>query len=152
MSSRDFAAPQLGLIFCALLALIVGACASGSGSSAEERFAAHLDECTAQYGFDPDATEGVGERELAPNEREWRACAYSGVETGLIPDSAVPDAYRRLIAEDRVLTEAVGAGTITREERRERIEELFAAIAEEEAQMRDTEAARMRMVINGLRP
>jgi ABC-type amino acid transport substrate-binding protein len=144
-------AARLGLILCALLALILAACASGTGSSAEERFAAHLDQCTVQYGFDPDATEGVGERELAPNEREWRACAYSGVETGLIPGSAVPDAYRRLIAEDQVLTDAVAAGTITRQERRARLEELFAAIAEAEAQMRDAEAARMRMVINGLR-
>lgn len=151
MSGRDFAAARLGLALGALLALILGACASGAGSSAEERFAAHLDECTAQHGFDPDATAGVGERELAPNEREWRACAYSGVETILIPDSSVPDAYRRLIAEDRVLTDAVGAGTMTRQQRRERIEQLFAGISEEEARMRDAEAARMRLVVNGLR-
>lgn len=151
MSSRNFAAARLGSVLGALLALILGACAADSGPSAEQRFAAHLEECTAQYGFDPDATAAVGERELAPNELEWRACAYSGVETILIPDSSVPDAYRRLIAEDQVLTEAVGAGTITRQERRERIEQAFAMIAEEEAQMRDAEAAQMRMVVNGLR-
>jgi hypothetical protein len=151
MSSRDFAAAQLWLVLGALLALILGACASGTGTSAEERFAAHLDECTARYGFDPDATAAVGDRELAPNEREWRACAYAGVDTILIPNSSVPDAYRRLVDEDRVLTEAVAAGTITRQERRERIDQLFALIGEEEAQMREAEAAQMRMVINGLR-
>ena len=143
----------LGLVALAL-ALALAACTSApapTDTSIRERFKAYLDQCTAQYGYNPDAVRGVGEHELAPNERAWRECAYQGVKMILIPNSSVPDLYRILIAEDRTMTNQISAGTLTRQERRNRIEQLFAEIASEDVQMGAQEAARMRVAVDGLR-
>ena len=142
----------VGLVF--VVALTLEACASASGTAdtpPAERFRAYLDQCTAQYGYSPDAVQGVGEHELAPNELAWRACAYKGIETVLIPRASMPDLYRLLITEDRAMTEAVTVGTMTRQQRRDRIEKLFAEVSSQETEMQAQEAAQMRLAVDGLR-
>lgn len=84
-------------------------------------------DCTAAHGYDPD-TIAVDENALAPGEREWRRCVYAAIESRVIPQTPVPEAYRSLIAEDRTMTEAVAAGALTRSARRARLEDRAAEI------------------------
>ena len=74
----------------------------------------HMAECTKPYGYDPEAAAKLGSNVLGPGEREWRGCVYQGIETYLIPRTLSPDVYRRAIAEDRKMTEAVANGEMTR--------------------------------------
>ncbi len=120
---------------------VLAACASQQGATtqeksrielANEQLVAELDQCSARHDTDP-RTATVGENELAPREREWRACAYEGIRAILVPASAVPEVYDELIAEDEALTDQVEAGEITRTERRARLDQLREEIAAKEA-------------------
>ena len=132
------------LLAVGLVAAFVAGCAAqgpAKSSSAEPalkeasaNFQTYLDGCTSKFGYDPKNATGLGEHELAPGERAWRLCAYKGVNDILVPASNQPELYRRLISEDRLLTDQVEAGVITRDERKAKIEQ---GIAEIEAAERD---------------
>ncbi|HSE90224.1 MAG TPA: hypothetical protein VLJ79_28710 [Candidatus Binatia bacterium] len=62
------------------------------------------------------------------HEREWRGCVYQGIEKYLIPRTLSPDLYRRAIAEDRKMTEAVANGQMTRAQRQARVQQLLEEI------------------------
>jgi len=118
---------------------ILSACATSQEAPApynpsqiEPAIAARMTECTATYGYDPDAPI-VEEAALAPGEREWRACVYEAIQTEIIPVTRAPDAYRQLIAEDTAMTEAVAEGRLTRDARRARLDQLAAEIRAAEA-------------------
>jgi hypothetical protein len=106
--------------------------------------------CTATFHYDPKAPD-LPERALAPGEREWRACARRAVLDDIVPDSSVPDLYRRLVADDEQMTEAIAAGTLTRSERTARLEASITKIraaetqAAEERQRRQMEALKTQM-------
>jgi hypothetical protein len=85
----------------------------------------YLKQCTARHGYDPEATAGLGPHTLGAGEREWRECVYRGLEQYLIPSTQSPAVYRKAIEEDREMTASVAAGTMTRSERRTRIEALL---------------------------
>ena len=106
------------LVLLALASLVSGCATSESGST---KVLAALDDdlkaCTARHGYDPAQTASLGAHELAASERAWRACVYQGVEAHVIPKAFAPDAYRKLIARDRELTDQVAAGKITRADR-----------------------------------
>lgn len=92
----------------------------------------HLDGCTLATGSDPFEPSDAGDYELLPNERAWLDCAYDGVETIMIPNTAVPDMYRRLIAESRALTDLVERGEVSRQQRKARIDALVDDIEDAE--------------------
>jgi hypothetical protein len=88
----------------------------------------HMAECTQRYGFDPEAGSKLGSNVLGPGEREWRDCVYQGIEKYVIPRTLSPDAYRRAIAEDRNMTEAIAKGEMTRAQREVRVKQMLEEI------------------------
>jgi hypothetical protein len=101
----------------------------------QKQLLAALQDCTERYGYDPDQTAGVGEKALAPNELPWRQCAYDAVRTYAEAHPSLNELYMQLINEDIAMTKAIQDGTLTRSQRRARIEEFLAEIrAAEDAQ------------------
>ena len=88
----------------------------------------HMAECTKRYGYDPDAGSKLGANILGPGEREWRGCVYQGIEKYLIPRTLSPDVYRRAIADDRKMTEAIAKGQMTRAQRQARVQQILEEI------------------------
>ena len=88
----------------------------------------HMTECTKRYGYDPEAGAKLGLTVLGPGEREWRDCVYQGIEKYLIPRTLSPDVYRRAIAEDRKMTEAIATGEMTRAQRQIRVQQMLEEI------------------------
>ena len=88
----------------------------------------HMAQCTKSYGYDPDAGSKLGANVLGPGEREWRDCVYQGIEKYLIPRTLSPDVYRRAIAEDRKMTEAIAKGEMTRAQRQARVQQMLEEI------------------------
>jgi hypothetical protein len=88
----------------------------------------HMTECTKRYGYDPEAGAKLGSNVLGPGEREWRDCVYQGIEKYLIPRTLGPDVYRRAIAEDRKMTEAIATGEMTRAQRQIRVQQMLEEI------------------------
>jgi hypothetical protein len=121
------------LVLLALALLVTGCATSGPGSA---RGLAPLDEsmkaCTARHGYDPAQAGALGPHELAASERAWRACVYAGVEAHVIPQAFAPDAYRRLIARDRELSDQVAAGKITRAYRGRALSAAFEEVDRDE--------------------
>jgi len=97
---------------------------SADNSAANEDVAAILrdvgEQCTAMHGYDWRNPGDIGQSELAPGEKAWRDCVYAGIRRDVIPRSAVPEDYERIIAEDQQFTRAIEAGTMTRDERWQR--------------------------------
>jgi hypothetical protein len=110
--------------------LFAAACGSGSRDigAARADFREHAAQCTAQYGYSPEAGAALGSFELGASERPWRQCVYDGIERYLVSSSLTPEIYRKAIAEDRVLTDGVAAGRTTRAQRAERVGQLLADI------------------------
>jgi hypothetical protein len=118
------------------LGLILAACANEGGASrpespiiaAREQLLADLGQCGRTYGYDPNATAGIAENQLAPHELQWRQCAYDAADKY---EQAVPvlaPRYQQLVNEDITMTNAIQAGAMTRSQRRQRIEALIAQI------------------------
>src|SRR5262249_121401 len=93
-----------------------------------QQLVAALKECTGTYGYDPDQTAGIAENALAPNELSWRQCAYDAVRAYAKEHPSLDDLYTELINQDIAMTSAIQQGTLTRSERRARIEALLAQI------------------------
>jgi hypothetical protein len=110
--------------------LFAAACGSGSRDivAARADFREHAAQCTAQYGYSPEAGAALGPFELGASERPWRECVYRGIDQYLVSSSLTPEIYSKAIAEDRALTDAVAAGRTTRAQRAERIRQLLADI------------------------
>lgn len=127
------------------VAAAVSACGGQSDQSASsearpiegrDKLVADLRQCTQVHGYDPQDTAGIAENALAPNELPWRQCAYDAVRDYEDSHPAMRERYEQLIAEDIQMTTAVQQGTMTRSQRKARIEELVAQIkAAEEAQI-----------------
>ena len=88
----------------------------------------YMTECTKRYGYDPEAGSKLGSNVLGPGEREWRGCVYQGIEKYLITRTLSPDVYRRAIAEDRKMTEAIATGEMTRAQRQIRVQQMLEEI------------------------
>ncbi|HEY2919500.1 MAG TPA: hypothetical protein VGK77_10960 [Candidatus Binatia bacterium] len=139
MKAEDNATASLqAVIATVVLSLITAACSVSNGSkdvagtreivTARGQLDDHMAECTKRYGYDPEAGSKLGSNVLGPGEREWRGCVYQGIETYLIPRTLSPDAYRRAIAEDRKMTEAVAKGELTRAQRQARVQQMLEEI------------------------
>jgi hypothetical protein len=137
----------------------------GSGSSpqssltaARQQLVADLQQCTQTYDYDPRNVAGVPENKLAPNELEWRQCGYDAVRKYSHTQPTLSGRYDQLINEDITMTNAVQAGTMTRSQRRERLQTLIeqikraeesqaeAAAGDQAQQMED-----VRRVVDGMR-
>jgi len=93
-----------------------------------QELVADLKVCTGRFGYDPNQTAGVAENALAPNELPWRQCAYEAVRAYAQEHPSLSGLYTQLINEDITMTTAIQQGTLTRSERRARIEALLTQI------------------------
>ena len=102
--------------------------------AARDRLVADLQQCTQAHGYDPHDAASLPETALAPNELPWRQCAYDAVRAYAQSHPSLRGMYEQLIAEDIAMTTAIQQGTMTRTQRRQRIDALVAQIkaAEEE--------------------
>jgi hypothetical protein len=111
---------------------VCSAADKGKQKAPEEALKSHMEQCTAKYGFDPDKTQGLGERELGKGEEDWRSCVYEGIRKLVAPASAVPKLYADLIEQDRGLTESIKKGEMTRSERKQKNVALIEEIKRQE--------------------
>jgi antitoxin component of MazEF toxin-antitoxin module len=128
MRPRKTVVARLKKILGAAVLALSAACATTPSqdiAAARQDLDAYRAQCTARYGYDPDASSSLGPHVLGAGEREWRECVYQGMEKYLIPNSQTPEAYRKAIAEDREMTASIAAGKITRAQRRTRVQELL---------------------------
>ncbi len=89
-----------------------------------------LEACRQEAGYIP---LDDGEARLAPGEVAYRACLYAGIEEIVlpaIPHEEVRGWYRALVDDDRMLTDAVSGGRMTRGERQIRLDALWRATGE----------------------
>jgi hypothetical protein len=131
-------ASLLAAIATIVLGLVTAACGVSNGSKdvagtreivrARGQLDDHMAECTKRYGYDPEAGSKLASNLLGPGEREWRGCVYQGIEKYLIPRTLSPDIYRRAIAEDRKMTEAIANGELTRAQRQARVQQMLEEI------------------------
>lgn len=157
MKAGDHAKASLrAAIVTAALAVVVAACGIPSASrdiagtreivTARRQLDGYMAECTKRTGYDPEAASKLGPNVLAPGERKWRECVYQGIEKYLMPRTLSPDVYRRAIAEDRKMTDAIAKGEMTRAQRQARIQELLKEIDKlEEANQAKLEMDRLEM-------
>jgi len=154
----------------ALLLALAAGCTSGSGTAddsaatkantlvdAREKLIAALKDCTGRYNYDPEAP-GLPENALAPNELEWRDCAYAASRDYTRVNTALAIDFTTLIDEDQRLTQQVASGQLTRTERRQRLQPMLDGIRQkEEEQIQSLEsdqehnADMVRQVTDGLR-
>lgn len=125
-------------------ALLMTACAAPANfDESFARFELALAACTDRFGYDPETVGDIGDFQLAENEREWLECAYTGVETHLVPYSAVPELYTELIDEHRALTDGVERGEVTRAAREERVDTVLASIERQEKAFEQAQIKRL---------
>lgn len=155
------------LLFLGCLAIGLSSCGGSQGSSsksqsplaaAHQQLVADLGQCTQKFGYDPNKVAGVAENQLAPNELQWRQCGYDAVRKYASYQPALTGQYEQLINEDISMTSAIQAGTMTRSQRRQRIETLIAQIKsaeENQAQTAEMEqqqqTEQVRQVVDGMR-
>jgi hypothetical protein len=149
------------LLLMPLLAIGITAFSTDSAQSqtpARDQLVADLQGCTKAHGYDPANTAGLGAHELGPNELPWRECAYDAVRRYEQTNPALSSHYDQLINEDITMTNAVQGGSMTRAQRRERLEVLIAQIEEAEKNHvmtmtagSDEETKKVRQVVDGVR-
>jgi hypothetical protein len=140
MSNATVGFPVLAVFIAAL----IGGCSSqgtatdsaaGGLIAARDKLVADIHQCSQRYGYDPNHVQGVAENALAPQELQWRQCAYDATRVYEQGNPAMKSQYEQLIAEDIGMTTAIQQGTMTRSQRRTRIETLVGQIkSAEEAQ------------------
>ena len=112
----------------------------GKMQQAVEAYYERRDECKSIHGYDPDDAGDLGPNELAPNEKAWGQCAYDAVRATLLLETTQPRLYEAAMAEHRTMTDKVGAGLMTRDERETRMFELRKEIREKEIEYLSTAA------------
>ena len=155
------------LLLAVVVAAMIAGCSSqkaaapsaASGTmAARDQLNAELRQCTGRYGYDPEHVTGVAENALAPQELQWRQCAYDAVRAYERSNPALTSRYEQLISEDIQMTTAIQQGTMTRSQRRARVQDLVAQIkSAEEAQAtataaeNDRQAQQVREVVENFR-
>ncbi len=165
MSGRRMRAAWLA----AAVGLVAAGCGSSGGSSggsaaaapvmtARDTLNADLGACTQQFGYDPANQAAIAENALAPNELPWRDCARDAVRRYAGAHPALAGQYQQLIAADIEMTTAIEQGTMTRSERRTRLQAMIADIkAAEDAQVQasqveqEKQMGQVRMVVDNFR-
>jgi hypothetical protein len=167
MKREDMTMRRLfGLLLLIGVTAGVSSCSSQNSSSnsqspfsaAREQLVSDLGQCTQTFGYDPKTITGVAENQLAPHEIEWRQCAYDAVRKYAHAHPTLTGRYEQLINEDITMTNAIQAGSMTRTQRRQRIQALVEQIkgaeqseAQAEAIDQQQETERVRQVVDGMR-
>ncbi len=157
----------IGWLLIAGVAAGLSSCSSQSSTpaaaqnplaAARQQLVADLGQCTKAFGYDPNNVTGVAENQLAPHELQWRQCGYDAVRKYAQPQPALTGQYEQLINEDITMTNAIQSETMTRSQRRQRLEALIAQI--KSAEESQAQAAAMeqqqqmddvRRVVDGMR-
>ena len=154
-------------ILAAGMATALSACTSHSPTTspaqsplaaARQQLVADLGQCTKTFGYDPNNAAGVAENQLAPHEIEWRQCGYDAVRKYAGNQPELTGQYEQLINEDITMTNAIQSGTMTRSQRRQRLEALIAQIksaeesqAQAAAMEQEQQVDQVRQVVDGMR-
>ena len=125
----------MAVVLSAVLAVPFGVVSAKKLSQPGKVMDKRLAECTGKYAYDPNKAEGLGEYDLAPQELEWRRCAYQGVTEIMIPNTRIPDAYRQLIDEDQAMTEKIQRREMTRSQRRARLDQILERVRAQEKEL-----------------
>jgi hypothetical protein len=91
--------------------------------------------CSQRYGYDPARAADVPQNAVAPNELQWRHCIYEALGPYTRANPAMTSMYESLIASDIAMTSAIQQGTMTRSQRKARVEQLVAQIKAAEDKM-----------------
>ncbi len=131
-----------------LVLLIAVACTAPKPSfqTAWQNLLDHWSKCTAEHGYDPRTSSELGKHELGKHERQWRACAYTGIETYMIPATVDPDMFRKLVRLDQEMTNQVERGELSRSARKARIREILGQIRSNEEAHQQARFERLREI------
>jgi len=154
------------LMLVAATATILAACESQTSTTApssnavieaRDQLIAELQQCTQKHGYDPRAA-GLPENALAPNELAWRQCARDAARDYGRAHPSVGGLFNQLVSEDIEMTTAIQNGTMTRSQRRARIEQLVGQIkSAEEAEInaaaaeQERQQEQLRNIVDGAR-
>ncbi len=131
-----------------LILLVVAACTAPKPDfqTAWQSLLDHLSKCTVEQGYDPRTSNELGEHELGKNEGPWRACAYAGIETYMIPATVAPDLFRKLVRLDQEMTDQIARGDLSRTARKSRIKEILGQIRSKEEAYQQAQFERLRQI------
>jgi hypothetical protein len=101
--------------------------ASSGAIAARDQLVADLQQCSQQHGYNPQAS-GLPENALAPNELVWRQCARDAARQYGQAHPSMSSLFNQLVSEDIEMTTAIQNGTMTRSQRRARLEQLIEQI------------------------
>ena len=125
---------------------------------ARDKLVAAVRSCTSRYAYDPDKVTGVSATALAPQELQWRQCAYDAARTYGTTNRQLSGMYEQLINEDIQMTTAIQQGSMTRSARRARNEQQLARIRKAEEQQineaataQDRQTQQVQQIVNGMR-
>ncbi len=108
-----------------------------SRDDTDQAFSKFLSQCTAKTGYDPNNSEITDEYTLAKGERDFLDCAYTGIETNIIPESYIPDQYKNLIKAHRQWTIEVEKRLLTRAERKSRTLSLIGVLKKNDERQKE---------------
>jgi hypothetical protein len=80
-------------------------------------------QCNQHYPYSPTQ---VAENALAPNELEWRRCAYDAILSYARSNPAMTGKYQQLVYDDIVMTTHIQKHSMTRSNRSDRLNRLIA--------------------------
>jgi len=108
-----------------------------SRDDTDQAFSKFLSQCTAKTGYDPNNSEITDEYTLAKGERDFLDCAYTGIETNIIPESYIPDQYKNLIKAHRQWTIEVEKRLLTRAKRKSRTLSLIGVLKKNDERQKE---------------
>ena len=134
------------LVILSMTALVLTSCASQQSSTttsqsglieARDKFVSDMGQCSQKYGY-PEAGTDVAENSIAPNELEWRECAYGAIFDYARSNPAMMNKYLQLVDDDKMVTYGIERHNMTRRDRGYHLNGLLAEMKKmEEEQVRN---------------
>ena len=119
------------------LLLITVMAPAHSKDDLDQAFSKFLSQCTTKTGYDPNDSDITDEYTLAKGERDFLDCAYTGIETNIIPESYIPDQYKNLIKAHRQWTIEVEKRLLTRAKRKSRTLTLIGVLKKNDERQKE---------------
>jgi hypothetical protein len=119
-------------LLLAVSAFVLAGCASQSSvtqnasGDARDKLVSDMRHCSQQYDYSPATVSGVPENALAPNELEWRKCAYDAILGYARSNPAMIGKYQQLVYNDLVMTTHIQKHSMSRSNRSARLNNLIA--------------------------
>lgn len=120
------------LAACAAPPTSQNAAATNAEASVRQQLSKDMSACRGRTGYDP-ASAAAYPNKLAPNELQWRHCMYDALSAYAKASPAVAPQIQALIDGDIAMTTAVNQGTMTRDARKARLQQLIADVEAAEA-------------------